>query len=116
MSTTSNKAAEEEMDESILDEIDDMSTGSNADTSENTGLKNSVADAALTGDTGNDTLAGSDHLSKESAGDRSGLVASLSHSFMQNVTVGSNEVFTVPTNCANTTNPPSRTRQLSSRN
>ena len=56
------------MDESILDEIDDMSTGSNADTSENTGLKNSVADAALTGDTGNDTLAGSDHLSKESAG------------------------------------------------
>ena len=116
MSTTSNKAAEEEMDESILDEIDDMSTGSNADTSENTGLKNSVADAALTGDTGNDTLAGSDHLSKESAGDRSGSVASLSHSFMQNVTVGSNEVFTVPTNCANTTNPPSCTRQLSSRN
>ena len=105
MNTTSNKAAEEEMDESILDKVNDnMSTGSNADTGENTGLENSAAVAPLA------------PSSKESAGDRSGSVASLSHSFMQNVTVGSNEVFTVPTNCANTTNPPSRTRQLSSRN
>ena len=95
MSTTSNKAAEEEMDESILDEVDDdMSTGSNADTGENTGQENSAA-VALPAPS-----------SKESARDRSGWVASLSHSFMQNVTVGSNDEFTAPTNRANTTNPP----------
>ena len=58
MSTTSNKAAEEEMDESILDEVDDdMSTGSNADTGKNTGLENSAA------------VAPPAPSSKESAGD-----------------------------------------------
>ena len=105
MNSTSNKVAEEEMDESLLDEVDDdMSTGSNADTGENTGREKSAA------------MAPTAPISKESAGGRSGLVASLSNSFMQNVTVGSNDVFTAPINCANTTNPLSRAWQQRSRN
>ena len=97
MNSTSNKVAEEEMDESLLDEVDDdMSTGSNANavTNENTGREKPA------------TTAPTAPTTKESAGERSGSVASLSQRFMANVTVGSNDVFTAPKNHANTTIPP----------
>ena len=97
MNSTSNKVAEEEMDESLLDEVDDdMSTGSNANavTNENTGREKPA------------TTAPTAPTTKESAGERSGSVASLSQRFMVNVTVGSNDVFTAPTNHANTTIQP----------
>ena len=102
MTSTSTKEtevdmAEEEMNESLLDEVDDvMSTGSNdnAVTSEN-----SVREMPA-------TTVPAAPTTKESAGERSGSVASLSQRFMANVTVGSNDVFTAPTNHANTTIPP----------
>ena len=97
MTSTSTKRAEEEMDESLLDEVDDdMSTGSNANavTNENTGREKPA------------TTAPTAPTTKESAGERSGSVASLSQRFMVNVTVGSNDVFTAPTNHANTTIQP----------
>ena len=93
MTSTSTK----EMDESLLDEVDDiMSTGSNANAV--TGEK-SVRDMPV-------TTVPAAPTTKESAGERSGSVASLSQRFMDNVTVGSNDVFTAPTNHANTTIPP----------
>ena len=97
MTSTSTKGAEEEMDESLVDEVDDnMSTGSNTNavTGKNTGREKPA------------TTAPTAPTTKESAGERSGSVASLSQRFMVNVTVGSNDVFTAPTNHANTTNPP----------
>ena len=89
--------AEEEMDESLLDEVDDnMSIGSNANAV--TG-ENSVREMPA-------TTVPAAPTTTESAGERSGSVASLSQRFMANVTVGSNDVFTAPTNHANTTIPP----------
>ena len=97
MTSTSTKGAEEEMDESLLDDIDDdMSIGSNANAV--TGENSAREKPATTAPTAPTT--------KESAGERSGSVASLSQRFMDNVTVGSNDVFTAPTNHANTTIPP----------
>ena len=97
ITSTSTKGAEEEMDKSLLDEVDDdMSTGSNANavTGDNTGREKPA------------TMAPTAPTTKESAGERSGSVASLSQRFMANVTVGSNDVFTAPKNHANTTIPP----------
>ena len=97
MTSTSTKGAEEEMDESLLDDIDDdMSIGSNANAV--TGENSAREKPATTAPTAPTT--------KESAGERSGSVASLSQRFMDNDTVGSNDVFTAPTNHANTTIPP----------